>query len=606
MIEKFKINKSISAFFLVLTNLWAQNNNIYSIYNFNPIVITGSHIPTEFANSPRNITVLDGATIEQQNAESIEDLLQKLTDIQIETRGPLGVQSDFSIRGASGEQTLVLIDGMKISDSQTAHHSMNIPVTMNDIAQIEILRGNASKIYGPNALGGVINIITKKSERSNGNVTLSGGKFDYFEGNFSGTVSIKNLSQRLSVSQKSCDGYRENTDFDITHIFYKSGLQTAIAKFDLSFGYQHKDFGANSFYSSRFPLQYENTETYLANFSTFIPQNWGHLSFKISGRRHNDHFLLDKSNPSFYKNKHRTNSCSAELNGLYQHEKFQYNFGSDIGFDEIISNSLGTHKRARLGFFSEALYPFDKWNISPGISGYYYKNWGFQVFPGIDLGYQWNSSMRLFGSIGRSFRIPSFTDLYYKSPANLGNENLQPEKAVSAELGMKYHLRSLESSLTLFCRNTKDLIEFTRKNADDPWQATNISEMKTKGVEASFHYQPKTRLLQSLQIHYAYTSNVVSNCRFEGKYLTNSLRQNGSLNLSHTLPYDILATWNFVYQEIRFDNQNVLTVNFNANIPWKNLYIYLNVTNLLNAKYAFFERIPMPGRWLKLGLKYHF
>jgi iron complex outermembrane receptor protein len=579
---------------------------IYSVHNFDPVVVTGSRIPTEFSNSSRNITVIGEEYITTRNSASIESLLESLTDLQLETRGPEGIQTDISIRGASGEQTLILIDGMKMSDPQTAHHSMNIPVNIADIAQIEILKGNASKIYGPNALGGVINIITKNAEKASGKLNMTGGDFGYKAGSFSYAMPTGNFHQRVSLTQKSSDGYRKNTAFDVTNVFYKAGLQTNPAKYDVSFGYQRKDFGANGFYSSTYPLQHEDTESYITAFSVFVPQNWGHLSCKISGRQHYDHFLLDKTNPSFYENKHKTNVLAGEINGLLEAEKYALNFGAEVGRDEISSNSLGDHHRSRFGLYGEAIYNVsEKLSLSPGLSGYYYRDWGFQVFPGIDVGYQFRESWKIFGSLGRSFRIPSFTDLYYKSPANSGNENLKPEKAISGETGIRYNKENLLASLTIFHRNISNLIEYTRKDQKDPWLASNISHMNTTGLEVTFKYSSNTSLFKTVQLSYSYLENGIDSDEFQGKYIANSLNQNGSLNIFQSLPWNLSAGWDFIYKKIQYQNQEVVTVNFRADIPVNSLRLYVHIQNLLNEKYAYFESVPMPGRWFKAGIEYN-
>ncbi len=575
----------------------------YSYYDFDPVVITGTRIPTEFSNSSRNINVISREDIQEQNAASITDLLQNITDLEFKTRGPLGVQSDVSIRGSSGEQTLVLIDGMKISDPQTAHHSMNIPVNLEDVKQIEILKGNASKIYGPNALGGVINIITKNAEKANASVSLAGGEYGYRKTGFSYSQPINNFTNRLSFSEKVSDGYMDNTDFLVRNVFYKAGLNTKKVQYDLSLGYQKKEFGANKFYTPS-PTERENTEQFLANFNAFMPTQWGHLTMKISGRRNYDHFLIPEYK---YINKHTTRMIATEITGLYESKHFSINFGSDIGYSDIFGMQMN-HHRARAGLFAETIVEItDKLTLSPGISGYYYENWGTQFFPGIDAGYQLTKNVRLFSSIGRSFRVPSFTDLFYSGVANMGNADLKPEKALSGEFGGRITKNKLQTSITLFHRNTTDMIDFARTDTSMVFVAMNVPKLKTSGLEVSCEYQLNILTLHSLRFNYSYFDHREQLDEYQLKNQLNSLTQRWSFNASQRLPKQLHINWTFRYSERVFDKgTGSLITDFQSQIPLGNFNIYLKIDNLFNTKYNNFLGRPMPGRWTTFGIKYKF
>lgn len=593
---------TIATFFSLLSMLSAQ---IYSVHNFDPVVITGSRIPTEFSNSTRNITVLDENFIQSQNAESIETLLMNVTDLEFKTRGQLGIQSDVSIRGASNEQTLILLDGIKISDPQTAHHSLNIPVNLEDISQIEILKGNASKLYGPNALGGVINIITKNSEKTNGSIQLAGGENGYGEGRVSYALLKNNISNRFSFSQKRSDGYIKNTDFDVRNLFYKVGLQTHNVKHDFLFGYQRKDFGANRFYTQS-ETERELTEQFLASFSTFQTTNWGHFAMKLSGRKNYDYFIIPEHN---YENKHTTHLFSAEINGLYNATSFVVNFGSDIGYSDISGGAMND-ERYHIGFLGESTFTlFEKIKIAPGASVYYYEDWGVQFFPGIDFGYNATETVRFFSSVGRSFRVPSFTDLYYVGVANMGNGDLKPETAISYELGCKYVTERFQGIATVFHRNTTDMIEYVKDlySQEEVYTAQNISKIKTAGIELSTKYYVNKFTINSLSasystIDYDYDFN---DYEFKYKYALNSLSQKYSVIINQVLPHNITINWNINYQErVHDDGEGQLLTNMNFAVPINKLCVNLIIMNLFDEQYQNFMDVPMPGRWFKVGIEY--
>jgi len=293
------MNKLTNKYLLFLTILLSVNriNAQYSVYDFDPVVVTSSRIPTALSNTMRALTVLNREMISVSGAQSVEDLLENAAGIDVQSRGPLGVQSDISIRGAGFEQTLILIDGVKLSDPQTAHHNMDLPVSLNDIEQIEILRGGGSKLYGPNAFGGVINIITRKILIPETRIQISGGSHSLYEGSAALSLPVKNITNQLSINKKHSDGYRDNTDFDNLNLFYKSTLKTGTGDFSLSSGYTVKDFGANGFYSLSFPNQREDTKTLFVNSRAVLHRDWGQISTGLSWRRHNDHYLLMSFRP---------------------------------------------------------------------------------------------------------------------------------------------------------------------------------------------------------------------------------------------------------------------------------------------------------------------
>ena len=134
----------------------------------------------EIKSSQNSISVVSISREEIQNstATNLSELLQQIAGIDIRRRGVEGMQADLYIRGGSFDQTLLLIDGMKVEDPQTGHHTMNMTLPLEVIEKIEIIKGSASRIYGQNAFTGAINIITKRDIENNISLHLSGGSFD--------------------------------------------------------------------------------------------------------------------------------------------------------------------------------------------------------------------------------------------------------------------------------------------------------------------------------------------------------------------------------------------------------------------------------------------
>jgi len=184
-----------------------------------PIVVSAQRAPVAFSQAARIVKVIGKEEIQSAPVQSLQDLLEYSLNVDVRQRGNYGVQADISIRGGSFDQVLILLNGININDPQTGHHSLNLPVSFDAIERIEILEGPASRIYGPNAFSGAINIITGTSDKSNLKARVSGGENGYFDTGLSGTFVSGRLTNFVSADHRSSDGYIKNTDFKLTDAF---------------------------------------------------------------------------------------------------------------------------------------------------------------------------------------------------------------------------------------------------------------------------------------------------------------------------------------------------------------------------------------------------
>ena len=233
-------------------------------------LIINTERPTPFQPLVRVVAVIQQAEIERAAVNNLPDLLRYLQGTDLRTRGGEGVQSDLNILGGTFDQTMVMINGVNFTDPQTGHHSLNLPVEISQIERIEILHGPGAWSEGSVAYAGAINIITKSPRKTGASLSLSGGSFGYFKGDANLQFAKKsgqwNLSAQAGGGYGRSDGYAENTDFDIlnlyTNIVAAKGNKHTIAA---QAGYQHKAFGANSFYTAAYPEQFEETSLWLSS-----------------------------------------------------------------------------------------------------------------------------------------------------------------------------------------------------------------------------------------------------------------------------------------------------------------------------------------------------
>lgn len=580
----------------------------YSVYDFDPVVVTGSSVPTALSATIRPLSVVNRATIAASGADNVEQLLESAAGIDVRTRGPAGIQSDISIRGVGCEQTLILIDGIKITDPQTGHHNLDLPVSLEDIEQIEILKGGGSKLYGPNAFGGVINIITRKAQQSEMELKVRGGDYGSYGASASVEYPLGKSSNRCSIRMEHSDGYRHNTDFDRLNLFLKNRLHTATAKYTFNCGYTGKDFGANGFYSRAYPNQREATGTLFAGARAIYPIKRNRISGSINWRRHSDHYILDYENPAFYENRHTTNVYQAATQITLDRKHFTHSIGCEIGQDQIVSNSLGDHRRRRYGLSYEGRSTSrGKFAFQLGASAYYYSNRGWDLCPGIDFRYRLTEHTAWKTSLNRSFRVPTFTELYYNSPANLGNPNLASEKSWTVETVIVRQSAGLQFSSGLYYLKGTDLIDWVRYDKDQAWQALNIATLKSFGFETAATYIPHSSrysaILKSVSLAYNYNYKDRSSALYESKYLLNSLRQQLVLSLAPPDLFGIEQYWTIRYED-RLNQGNYWITDIHLSKCIKDLTISLTLDNLLNVNYTDFIGIPMPGRWLRGSIAY--
>lgn len=576
----------------------------YSVYDFDPVVVTGCLNEIQLSASPKHVVVINQNTIQSARIESLDQLLQKIVGLDIRSQGPLNIQSDISIRGAGAEQTLILIDGVKISDPQTAHHNLDIPLNPENIKQVEIIKGGASKQYGSTAYAGVINFITRKVEKPEVSIEIAGGDNSYYHAASSLAFQKDNFYSHLTAKIQHSDGYRYNTDYDNLILFFKNTYQNSVGRVLFSTGYRKKEFGANRFYYVNYQNQREDTETFFMNLNGFFNRPNGSFTAGLSGRYHSDHYLLDFTNPSFYENNHFTRTFQINLKRTIQAKRRTHNIALEGTAEAIKSNNLGSHQRQNIGIVYEYQWqPNNRLALQLGSSANFYSEWKGMVVPGIDCQYRFLPTLVWHGSISRAYRIPTFTELYYHSPANQGNPDLKPEKAWSMEHNFTLKNRDRLCQFGVFIRDGKKQIDWVKKNDTDPWQAKNISKILCSGFETTLEFPMKSVYINSVSLSYCYTHTDKSNINHESKYLLSSLKHQFILAL---LPLEFLGiqqNWNLRFEDrLNHQENTVIDVHLTKNL--RHFTFSLSITNLLNSRYADYSGIPMPGRWITFGLKY--
>ena len=571
------------------------------------VIVTGGIVPVSVSEIPRCVFIIKSEDILNAPVQNLQDLLSYVPGLDIKARGPEGVQADVSLRGGSFEQTLIILDGVKLNDPQTGHHNMNLPVNMNDIERIEILKGPASSIYGPNAFAGVINFITKKEANSELSANLSGGSFGFFNGGLSVHVPYVESDNMLSISKTKSDGYRHNTNFDITTFYYKTNIPFGEGSANVVVGYTDKSFGANGFYTTKYPNQWEQTKTVLV--SSGADYSFGKIKLipKVFWRTNQDHYLLDYINPAFYMNNHKTNSYGTELRSVFLTDIGSIELGGDLNFDNINSSNLGIHNRREGGASAEYVAsPIENFKILLNGFAYNYDDYGWKLIPGIDLVYQFTNNLNCYTTVGKSFRIPTYTELYYNSPAQKGNPSLQPEESITYEAGVNYNTENFSGNMGLFSRNGKNLIDWAKgvNDINGKYLAQNIAAINTYGIDLAISYCPlfgNNIFFKKVSFAYTYLKSDFNETNFLSQYILDLLRHQFIAEITHAFPLDIVFNWAFRYEN-RYNFNSYFITDLKLSRSFNNFNLSLSVLNLFNKSYMDVSGIPLPGIWIKAGI----
>ena len=642
---EFKLTLLIS---LCLSGIQAQINSAVDT-----VFVQSTRIPLTSRETGRNITVLRAAEIRQMPYTSLDDLFQYIPGIEVQSRNAFGAQADITMRGSTFTQVLVLIDGMKLNDPLTGHFNSYIPVTPAEIERIEILRGAASAMYGADAVGGVINIITKGFDGRPEREHSFAGQVNY------GQNRLVNVQQGFSVnkqkhflgggfSMNQSDGQTipgqtvEGNQLEPYDNFFN--LKT----FGLSFGYRLNDnwqlkartayddrhFNARYFYTtSPFDKSVETTRNWWNQLALSKTADRAKTDFRLAYRNGTDEFVFSPDFPS--TNLHTTRFWNFNADHLHIiNDRASVQFGVQADHRSIESTDRGNHRDGHAGLYAMGvLRPTSQWSLNGSLRFDYDANYGFEVSPQLNISYLM-SKLSLRASVGRSIRAADYTERYVSfnlqdlTPGrSLGNPDLEAERAWSEEIGLDYHV-SPEWTLkaTGFLRQSGNLIDYVNTNeADIPnnsnlrdgadyFFASNITDVQTAGIEVESWLRktvtPNLKVQWSLGYTFLNTTNeedVIS------VYISSHARHLITTNLSLQANKFELAV-NGLYKSRNARSAAAIDARLDPNYQvWNARLGYLvtpqfglnlQVHNIFDENYQDILGAQMPGQWLMAGIKF--
>ncbi len=568
------------------------------------VVVSSPRLDVLFSDDSKSVTVITADQIADTPVSNLVDLLRFQAGIDIRRQGIEGAQADVYLRGGTFDQVLLLIDGIRVDDPQTGHHTLNSALPLEVIERIEIVKGPAARIYGQNALTGAINIVTKKEGKKGATLSARQGSFHTTHLGATAQDYSENQQHVIHFSRLSSEGYRHNTDLDNLHFFTHSAFG-ASKNLKLLTMFNERKFGANGFYGyASYEDQYEETQSSLVALTTTFASEKAVWTPRIFWKRGQDEYILIRNNPSAYRNMHINTKIGFSVDTKLTHNNGNFSgFGVELSSVSLQSNNLGAHSRTIAHFFFEHRIKLDNFSLTPGFALSHFSDVDTFFYPGLDLGFKLNEKAKLVFNTGYTYRVPTYTDLYYNGPTALGNADLKPEKALSHELSFRYNTSSWELEAALFQRNSENLIDYVEVTVgDSQWLASNIHDVTTTGGElnSSYHYtigkQRQTLVVSYGYIHDDYTKTVNS------RYALNSLKHNINLQFLNRLSSKLSTSFSYRYAT-RPLGGHFKVLNAQLEYVMDKLTIQLQGRNLFDADY-YENLIPMPGAHGMVSLRY--
>ncbi|MBX9783119.1 MAG: TonB-dependent receptor [Chitinophagaceae bacterium] len=606
-----------------------------------PITVTATLTPLSVSKTGRNIQIIKGDMINKLPVNSIDELIRYIPGVEVQSRGPMGAQSNITIRGGTFQQVLIILDGIRLNDPLTGHFNSYIPIAPSEIDRIEILKGASSAVYGGEAVGGVVHIITKTFAAKNLkdgyrlNSQLAVGEFGLRNVQAGAGFHKNKTTASVGLITNNADGQPlrgAKGFFNLTTL--SASIKQEIGKswsVAYRFGFDDRNFNAQNFYSSR--LSDTATE--------YVNSTWNHLKTEFRNNKH--HFSLDlgskKTLDQFQFNKNFSpnvnNSKLQQALAIYDYqlnENTTLTGGSQFISRTITSNDRGDHEVQSAGFFALMNTKIKGLNLNPALRADWNERSGWILLPQINANYRYESLL-FRGSIGRTSRDADFTERfnnYQRSnvPAGsrIGNPELGAETSISYEMGVDYYLsKSFKVSTTWFERFHSNLIDWVRKPYDNMPRkvnlipgasydlASNITKVNTTGIETDLQYN------QTFGANHSVTSGIGfvwmrsrSSDTIPSLYVSNHAKE--FINFFVNYRYKVLGIGiNGLYKERNTPvpvaglvplskSYFLMNIRVDANVN-SNFVLFAQADNVFNKSYSDILGSVMPGRWLMCGLK---
>jgi len=609
-IRKLIILKAL--LFIVPAVLWAEDVEL------DKIVVTPSRIEEDYREASRDVEIITSTQIANGGSKNIAQALTDLTSVNISDYGGPGGSKTVRMRGSTAAQVLVLVDGRPVNSPRDGEIDLST-IPLDNIDRVEVLHGPASSLYGSQAMGGVVNIITKNppKDKQETEAYSAFGTFRTYTERMSHGARIGRLGYIISGEYQSSEGFRANS------MFNEKGFN---AKFNYELNNNNNFIINSGFNKSRSGTpgkasapDLDDKQVWLKNFLDFNWQFKPDTTAGLSARIYNNYDRLEfieNTAGSIFDTANSKSVHTTTVRGydLQFNKEILKDFQIIGGFNYTtnLNNSTSTAKHkyiVRAGYLEGKISLLDKFMINAGIRRDDYSNFGSEINPSLSLLYAINKDNKIHGLVSRSFRAPTFNDLYWPDEGwAKGNPGLSPEKGMTYELGIDTQInKSLFCTLTYYRNKFKDLINWGEDNV--VWQPLNVNSALIDGIE----FGSKVFMPWNLELGLNYTF-LMARDKDTHKYLVYQPRNKVDAIVTYKDEKGLEITLKGQFTDKRFfDPANTSTVKkffvFGLSISKKlndTLTFYSSIDNIFNRKYQVLQDYPMPGFSITGGLKADF
>lgn len=592
------------------------------------IVVTANRVPTKAGETAANVTVITAEQIEKGHYNNVGQILEHIPGIVMVNKGSLGSTSVPYINGS--EQVLLMIDGRRmnlpngVGGFGMATANLSSFVSIDNIERIEIVKGGKSALYGADAVGGVINIITKQGEQNQTTVQASGGNWDSYGYSLANQGKDGNTGWLFTASKKHTGNYVDGNGnkYNYTAIdqdAYTLRLDQKLSGGNLSFAYEHLNDEAEL----KSAVQFDNIKQH----------NWD-ITYNSDNSKNIDYTVKVYQNAN-----HRFGNTDDYFDHDVRIKGFNYQINSKISDGHILTSGIDWRKDeiessiyGKKDNTVKAVYLQDRWEINdkltltPGVR--YDKNdiYKDKTTPSIALNYKQNQRTTYYTSWGKVFQSPRMDDLYwphqtypawgnpgdpdYYPPSTYdGNPNLKPETGWNAEIGMHHKFdKTLEGKISYFTRHLDDAIQWKNIGTYDNqyWTPSNVDKQKAHGIEVQLNKQLTSELKTFVGYNYL---NLKNKTQYDNDFVKdiNAPDKTWNVGMSYTIDKvsaDIKGTAVMGRTNPSFKEKSYWLWDANLNVKLdKDYTAYLTVNNIFDKFYERSAGYPCSGRNYLFGVK---
>jgi outer membrane cobalamin receptor len=583
------------------------------------VVVTATRTEVEISDSPQPISVITKEEIMNSPDRTIPEVIQRVAGVQINQNGTTGSISTAQIRGSEAGQVLIMIDGRRINDAQNGQFDLsNLPLSKDEIERIEVLRGGASALYGSDAMGGVVNIITKSPPKDpSARGSASFGRFGTQEYSLSTRWKPSDLGYGLFATRGKSNGFRPNSDYD-------SWILGGDLSYDLPWKgevkvaarYIQKEIGLPG------PINFPDPDDREKDDQTQLDLNYRHkigptasLDFKLWQNIYRQTF--DPGTQGFSSGSPSMNKSYA-TGGNFQATAAVGGAHLVTGGIEGIQNRVDSSASGVHRGTTGAVYLQDEIEVAKPLTvtlGLRYDMnslFDNQLDPraAVLVRLPWETRVR--ASLARSYRAPTFNDLFWPATGfTEGNPNLQPEKAWSYELGGEKKFGDLANfKIAGFYRDVTDLILWA-PGTDFVWRPSNVQSAHIWGAETELVFYPWKGLSIPLNYSYLYPRD-----QSTGGPITNKPKHIINAGVEYLTSFGVKSSLKGRYVQYYVNNTSTLNRDYfvvDARLGYEfKVYqkfrgdAFVSLTNAFNREYQVNEGYPMPPRSLNAGVAFEF